>query len=96
MKGEIQLENLYFDSPAGKMQLQICGNILGVSEKTSVFASLGELRHYPLMLSCCVQMIKYWHRFKTDTPDTSLIFNYPILSYMEEKGSLGEHNWYLQ
>ena len=90
-KGEIQLENLYFDFPAEKMQLQICRNILGVSKKTSVLASLGELGRYPLMLSCCVQMVKYWHRIKTDTPDTSLINK--ILSYMEEKEDLGEHSW---
>ena len=43
------------------------------------------------MLSCCVQIIKYWHRFKSDTRDTSLIYN--ILSYMEEKENLGEHSW---
>ena len=92
-KGEIQLENLYFDFPAEKMQLQICRNILGVSKKTSVLASLWELGRYPLMFSCCVQMVKYWHRIKTDTPDTSLINK--ILSYMEEKEDLGEHG-YLQ
>ena len=53
-KCEIQLENLYFDSSAEKMQLQICRNILGVSKKTSVLASLRELGRYSLMLSCCV------------------------------------------
>ena len=90
-KGEIQLENLYFDFPAEKMQFQICRNILGVSKKTSALASLGELGRYPLMLSCCIQMVKYWHRIKTDTPDTSLINK--ILSYMEEKEDLGEHSW---
>ena len=68
-KGEIQLKNLYFDFPAEKIQLQICRNILGVSKKTSVLASLGKLGRYPLMLSCCVQMVKYWQRIKTDTPD---------------------------
>ena len=36
-------------------------------------------------------MVKYWHRIKTDTPDTSLINK--ILSYMEEKEDLGEHSW---
>ena len=73
------------------MQLQICRNILGVPKKTSVLASLGELGRYPLMLSCCVQMVKYWHCIKTDTPVTSLINK--ILSYMEEKEDLGEHSW---
>ena len=42
-KGEIQLENLYFDFPAEKVQLQICRNIPGISKKTSVLAFLGEL-----------------------------------------------------
>ena len=46
-KGEIQLKNLYFDFPAVKMQLQICRNFLGVSKKTNVLASLGELGRYP-------------------------------------------------
>ena len=41
------------------------------------------------MLSCYVQMVKYWHRIKTDTPDTSVINK--ILSYMEEKEDPGEH-----
>ena len=41
--GEIHLENLHFDSPAEKMQLQICRNILGVSKKTNVLNTLGEL-----------------------------------------------------
>ena len=34
-------------------------------------------------------MIKYWHRIKTDTPDTPLKF-YPI---WKKKENLGEHNW---
>ena len=92
-KGKIQLENLYFGFPAEKMQLQICRNILGVSKKTFVIASFGELGLYPLMLSCCVQMVKYWHRIKTDTPDSSLINK--ILSYMKEREDLREHS-YLQ
>ena len=85
-KGEIQLENLYFDFPAEKMQLQICRNILGVSKKTTVLASLGELGRYPLMLSCCVQIVivlKLIHM-------THLL---SIMSYMEEKEDLGEHSW---
>ena len=41
------------------LQLQICRNILGVSKKTSVLASLGELGRYSLLLSCCVHMVKY-------------------------------------
>ena len=88
MKGEILLENLYIDCTAEKMTLQICRNILGVSKKTSVFVSFGELGRYPLMLSCCVQMMKYWHRIKIDT---SLINK--ILSYIEEKENEGERNW---
>ena len=93
-KGEIQLQNLYFDFPAEKMKLQICRNILGVSKKTSVLVSLGELGRCPLMLSCCAQTVRYWHRIKTDTPDTSLINK--ILFYMEEKEDLGNIVGYLQ
>ena len=95
-KGEIQLENLYFDFPAEKMQLQVCRNILGVSKKTSVLALLGELGRYPLMLSCSVQMVKYWHRIETGIPGTSSILINKILSYMEEKEDLGNIVGYLQ
>ena len=73
------------------MQLQICRNILGVFKKTSVLASLGKLGRYPLLLSCCIHMVKYWYCIKTDTPDTSFIDK--ILSHMEEKEYLGEHSW---
>ena len=72
-KDEIQLENLYFDFPAEKMQLQICRNILCVSKKTSVLASLGELGRYPLMLSCYI-LLKLIHLIHP-----LLIKSYPIL-----------------
>ena len=79
INGEIQRENFYFDSHAEEMQLQICRNILGVSKKTSVLASLGELGRYPLTMSCCVQTIICWHCIKTDTPIHPLsIKSYPI------------------
>ena len=59
------LEKLYFDTPGEKVHLQLCRNILGVSNKTSVVATFGELGCYPLMIGSFSQMIKYWHHIKT-------------------------------
>ena len=53
------LEESYFDAPAEQLHLQFCRTTLGVSNKTSSLAVLGELGRYPLMLNCYVQMIKY-------------------------------------
>ena len=40
---EYRLEKLYFDTPGEKLHFQFCRNFLGVSNKTSVVATLGEL-----------------------------------------------------
>ena len=53
------LQEPYFDAPSEKLHLLFCRNVLGVSNKTSSLATLGELGRYPVMLSCYVQMIKY-------------------------------------
>ena len=65
---KLSLEETYFDNPAEKLHLQFCRTVLGVSNKTSNLATLGELGRYPVMLHCYVQMIKYWHHIKTTTP----------------------------
>ena len=84
-------EKLYSDSPGENLPLQFCRNILGVSNKTSVVATLGELGSYPLMIKSFNQMIKYWHHIKTEVDSNSLV--YEILSFMENKERLGQHNW---
>ena len=86
-----KLEKLYLDTPGEKLHLQFCRNILGVSNKTSVVATLGELGSYPLMIKSFSQMIKYWHNIKTEVDSNSLV--YKILSFMENKERLGQHNW---
>ena len=78
-----RLEKLYFDTPGEKLHLQFCRNILGVSNKTSVVATLGELGSYPLMIKSFSQMIKYWHHIETEVDSNSLV--YKILSFMENK-----------
>ena len=85
------LEKLYLDTPGEKLHLQFCRNILGVSNKTSVVATLGELGSYPLMIKSFSQMIKYWHHIKAEVDSNSLV--YKILSFMENKERLGQHNW---
>ena len=45
ISGKLCLENLYFESPTEKANLQICRNILGLSRKSSCLAVLGELGH---------------------------------------------------
>ena len=64
--GKISSEESYFDAPAEKLHLLFCRSVLGVSNKTSSLATLGELGRYPVMLNCYIQMIKYWHHIKTD------------------------------
>ena len=59
VKSEIQLKNLYFDSPGKNDAVTNLYKRSQCIYKTSVLASLGELGRYPLMLSCCVQMIQY-------------------------------------
>ena len=83
------LEKQYFDTPGEKVHLQLCRNILGVSN--SVVATFGELGCYPLMIGSFSQMIKYWHRIKTEVDNSSLI--YKVVSFMENRESLGQHNW---
>ena len=85
------LEKLYFDTPGEKVHLQLCRNILGVSNKTNVVATFGELGCYPLMIGSFGQMIKYWHHIKTEVDNRSLI--YKVVSFMENRESLGRHNW---
>ena len=70
------------------MHLQFCRNILGVSNKTSVVATLGELGSYPLMIKSFSQ---YWHHIKTEVDSNSLV--YKILSFIEDKERSGQHNW---
>ena len=62
--GYKQLKHLYFESPAEKVHLRLCRNILGVSNKTSCLAFLGELGEYPVNIFVVqyTQMVQYWHR----------------------------------
>ena len=86
-----KLEKLYLDTPGEKLHLHFCRNILGVSNKISVVATLGELGSYPLMIKSFSQMVKYWHHIKTEVDSNSLV--YKILSFMVNKERLGQHNW---
>ena len=73
------LKKLYFDTPGEKVHLQLCRNIIGVSNKTSVVATVGELGCYPLMIGSFSQIIKYWHHIKTEVDNSSLIYKVVIL-----------------
>ena len=44
------LKKIYFDTTGEKLHLQLCRNILGVSNKTGVVATIGELGCYPLIV----------------------------------------------
>ena len=56
-------------------------------------SSLWNLRLgcYRLMIGSFTQMIKYWHYIKTEVDNSSLI--YKVVSFMENRESLGQHNW---
>ena len=71
---DYKLEKLFFDTPGENLHSQFCRNILDVVNKTSIAASLGELRCYPLMIKCFTQMIKYWHHIKTEVDHDIFIF----------------------
>ena len=88
---EYRLEKLYFDTPGEKLHLQFCRNILGVSYKTSVAATLGELGCYPLMIKSFSQMIKYWHHIKPQVDSSTLI--HKAVSFMERRENLGQYTW---
>lgn len=90
-RGEYKLEKLYFETPGEKLHLQFCRNILGVSNKTSVVATLGELGCYQLMIKSFSQMIKYWHHIKTQIDSSTLICK--AISFMEQRESQGQYNW---
>ena len=87
-----RLEKLCFDTPDEKLHLQLCRNILGVSNKTRVVPIAGELECYPLMIRSFSQMIKYWHHIKPEVDNSSLM--YKVVSFMENsQESIGQHNW---
>ena len=88
---EYRLEKLYFDTPGEKLHLPFCRNILGVFNKTSVVATLGELRCYSLMIESFSQMIKYWHHIKTQADSSTLI--HKVVSFMESRENLGQYTW---
>ena len=86
-----RFERLYLDTPGKKLHSQFCRNILGVSNKASVVATLGELGGYPLMIKSFSQMIGYWHHIKTEVDSNFLV--YKMLSFTENKERLGQRNW---
>ena len=91
ISGKLCLENLYFESPTEKANLQICRNIFGLSRKSSCLAVLGELGQFPVEIFCFIQMIKYWHRLKTKMNDESLISSFLKISEKDENN--GHTNW---
>ena len=58
--GDKQLQQLYFGSPAEKIHLRLCRNILGVSNKMSCLAVPGELGEYPVDIFAYTQMVQYY------------------------------------
>ena len=68
-----------------------CRNVLGVSNKPSSLATLGELGRYPAMLNCYVQMVKYWHHIKTAYSKDSLV--YEVINYMENNDKQEQYKW---
>ena len=84
---DYKLEQLFFDTPGEKLHLQFCRNILGVANKTSIAATLGELGCYQLMIKCFTQMIKYWHHIRTEVDHSTFI--YKTLSLLQEGEAKG-------
>ena len=91
LSGKKCLGNLYFESPAEKLNLHLCRNILGLSKKSSSLAVLGELGQFPIEILCFIKMIKYWHRLKTKLGNKSLIDSFLKLAETDEQK--GFINW---
>ena len=68
--------------------------MLGIPNKTSIAAILGELGCYPLMIKYFTQMIKYWHHIRTEVDHDTLI--YKTLSPLQEGEAKGQYNWISQ
>ena len=79
---DCKLEKLFFDTPGERLHLQFCRNILGVSDKRSIAATVRELECYPLMIKCFTQMIKYCNHIRTEVDHDALI--YKALSLLQE------------
>ena len=86
---DYKLEKLFIDTAGEKLYLQFCRNILGVANKTSITATLGELGCYLLMINCFTQMIKYWHHIRTEVDHNTFIYETSLLQEGEAKG---QHN----
>ena len=84
LSGKQCLESLYFESPTEKANLHVCRNILGLSEKSSCLAVLGELGQVATDISCFAHMIKYWHCLKTKMSNDSLVSSFWKLSEADE------------
>ena len=68
-----------------------CRNILGVPNKSSSLAALGELGRYPVILNCCVQlMMKYRHHVKTTYLKDSLV---NMINYWEDNDNQKQYRW---
>ena len=89
--GKIELEKLYLNAPIEKLQMHCLRNILGLSNKCTRIAVLGEMGCYPVLLQCFVQMIKYWHRLETTSEDNTLVKQ----AFLGSKSTFleGHHNW---
>ena len=89
--GDKQLEQLYFEFPAEKVHLRLCRNILGVSNKTSCLAVLGEQGEYPVDIFAYTQVVQYWNRIAVQMKRNSLI--YKVFSTVHEDYQNNHFNW---
>ena len=89
--GEKKLEQLYLESPAEKVHLRLCRNILGVSNKTRWLAVLGKLGEYPVDIFAYTQIVQYWHGIAVKMKRNSLI--YKVFNSVQEDYQNNHFNW---
>ena len=87
--GIIELQKLYLDAPIEKLQLQCLHNILGLPNKCTRIAILGEMGQYPVLLQCFLQMVKNWHRLETSAEENMLVTQ----AFLSSKCILAEENY---
>jgi hypothetical protein len=70
---DLVLDQIYHNLEIEKLHIKFSKYILGVNKRASNFATLSELRRFPLHFDIIKSMIRYWYRLENlDSNFTSL------------------------
>ena len=60
----IPLDTVYSKIECEKLHMKFCKRVLGVHKKSTNFAVLSELGHFPIHYQIIKQMLGYWHHLE--------------------------------